>query len=105
MLSSENVHEQASVQNPQKSNQPALRCVSSHGRPAKHHVERELCAGHQRAEQHEHQRGDVEDGLERGDLAEDLEGRQLCQRARPRGSPPSRHLYCCLVRKVTSGSL
>ena len=86
------LHEEATVQYPQEGNQPTLGRVAAHGGPAEHQVEGEAGAGDEGVEEHQHQRGDVEDGLQRGDLAEDLEGGQLRQRAGPRGSPPSRHL-------------
>ena len=89
----DNSHAEPPVQQPYKSHEPALRGVAADALPAQDQVEPEGRAGDERGEEHQHQGGGVEERLQRGDLAGDLERRELGQGACAGRSPATRHRF------------
>jgi hypothetical protein len=86
------VHEESSVENPNKSHYPSLGGVSSYGRPVEEEVEGEARAGYEGGEEEEDGCGEVVERLQREDLAEDFERGEFGEGAGARWAAAARHL-------------
>lgn len=86
-----NLHDESSVQNPDKSHKPTLCSIATNTFPTQDEVQAKGDASNKRSKDQQDERGEVIHCLQRSDLSSDFQGRQLGECTSAWWSASSRH--------------